>query len=330
MHKNNPYELNDKINELIDELECSYSLDLEKEILSLLNRLDSYPDMSRYQLSLTRKRLADYYAKEGITGNALELYSLALADNKHLPVKRALASLKKVPRESLAYSVEVNYISDNDIRLRSSENGEEYDPAKEELIEKALDILGPDYKSSFYHERSVHDFYKTDEPKLPNVDWDLDLLKSMAESKRIELAQEKGLEAARNFRASVNAPAIPPGPDLSEPELLFIKYIHHKRVSLDYIPGYFTYEYHLDYFSVLQRAFLKSLLRYAPASFALSKMTIAELKGILEENGISASGKKNALIDAIKENADLGPYEEMYYELTESGVIATGYKDLYT
>ena len=157
-----PYEINNYISELLDTLEMSFSVDIEKIILSKLNRIDSYPDMSKYQLSLTKKRLADCYKKNGITGNALELYQAALSDNKNLPVKRIVKTLLAIPQNELIYSTDVNYISEEDmIRHRSKGFDIEYDPDYEQQLHDAMGKLGKDYQHEYDRLRNIHAFYSS-------------------------------------------------------------------------------------------------------------------------------------------------------------------------
>lgn len=82
----------------------------ELQIILLLNKADSFSDMSKYQLSMARKRFADLYYKNGITGNTLEQYSSALRLNPNLSVRR-IKELNKIPKPDLIFSLDAN-ISD--------------------------------------------------------------------------------------------------------------------------------------------------------------------------------------------------------------------------
>ena len=312
-----PYEINNYISELLDTLEVSFSVDTEKVILSKLNRIDSYPDMSKYQLSLAKKRLADCYKKNGITGNALELYQAALSDNKNLPVKRIVKTLLAIPQNELVYSTDINYISEEDmIQHKSNGIGREYDPEYEQQLHNAMGKLGEDYQHEYDRLRNIHNFYSSlpedaPTPTSPTVQrassmhtsttgmteeelaamrrkymddvnkeyeerWDEFTAKSMAKSKAAQNKHEAALEPARNIIINhvTNLPADTSAMEFTEPELLFVKYLHHKPVSLDYIPEYFTFEHHIDYCKVIISAFDSGLLCYAPVSFALSIYSI--------------------------------------------------------
>ena len=154
-----PYDINKRILSRIKNMPSSFDQLEEKWILSNINRIDDYPNMSRHQLSLTKKAMADCYMEYGITGNALEFYEWALEDNKHLPVKRTITSLKKIPSDELSYSLDKNalfeaqfdlVVQDNETGISEVATPDEYDPKFEEFIQSELDKLGENYKKSFY------------------------------------------------------------------------------------------------------------------------------------------------------------------------------------
>nr|DAE03068.1 MAG TPA: ATP-dependent DNA helicase [Siphoviridae sp. ct2QJ10] len=367
-----PYNINANILSLIDTLEKDFSTKTEKDILSKLNLIDSYPDMSRYQLSLTKKKLADCYNQHGITGNALALYQSALSDNKSLPVKRTIKSLQAISCADLVYSIDVNYMDEKDIiQHKQNSFSNEYDSEYEQQLHEALGRLGNDYQQEFYRLRDIHDFYSSlpddaPPPTKPAIkrdlsrfseltgmtedeifnmrqkyidevnqeyeaNWDKITAKSMVSSKRAQNIHEKALEVARNLDHNyiTSAPANISDASFSDSELLFIKYIHHKSVLLDYVPGYFTHEYHIDYCNVIQRALGSGLLWYAPPAFTLSKMTVPKLKAFLLKNEQVPSGKKSNLINQILSFGNVKCFERKYYELTSFGIEQTGYVDLY-
>lgn len=367
-----PYEINNYISELLDTLEVSFSVDIEKVILSKLNRIDSYPDMSKYQLSLTKKRLADCYKKNEITGNALELYQTALSDNKNLPVKKIIKTLLAIPQNELVYSTDTNYISEEDmIQRKPKEADREYNPDYEWKLHNAMGKLGKDYQYEYDRLRNIHEFYSSlpddaPTPTSPSIKrdfsklsalagisedeissmrqkyidevnkeyeekWDELTAKSMAKSKAAQNKHEAALEPARNIiiDQSTDFPVSMSAIDFSEAELLFVKYLHHKPISLDYIPGYFTFEHHIDYCKVITSAFGSGLLCYAPVSFTLSKLSVPNLKDILSKNGIKISGKKADLINAVLSSINTSCFEKKYYELTQKGIELTGYEDIY-
>lgn len=84
----------------------------EQQIIFLLNKAESYTEMSTYQLSIARKRFAELYYAYGITGNALDQFVLALQCNPKLPVKRRVQELQKIPKSKLVYSLDSNMIGE--------------------------------------------------------------------------------------------------------------------------------------------------------------------------------------------------------------------------
>lgn len=353
-----PYEINREINALIQNLEHNFNVITERKILDLLNRIDAYSDMSRYQLSLTKKALGDCYFDHGITGNAIDMYKWALADYSRLPIKRRLSSLQKEPSDSLIYSLDVHTVSKDGIP-HHTRTAHEYDPEHEEKVETALNRLGRSYKEEFYRLRGVQEFYDSLSDDMPDPseincspirshpemaaedlaallekctkeiehefndphNQDTRLLKSMAKSKHYEDIHEEALAQIRNSVPLVDSStALTKNMDeLTDNELHFVKYLHHKPVSLPNVPGYFTHEYHLDYCHALQTAFHLGLIGYASASYALGKKTVAELKIIMQQNDCPASGKKSDLITAVLKTVGPGPYSRLIYELTEKG-----------
>lgn len=111
-----PYSILAEANRLISESikRGDFQPDYEKQIVSLLNAAESYPNMSTYQLSLAHKDLADLYNSLEITGSALEHYEIALRMNPRIAVKKKLKQLKSLPAESLIYSLNTNTASEPD------------------------------------------------------------------------------------------------------------------------------------------------------------------------------------------------------------------------
>lgn len=88
----------------------------ELQIILLLNKSDSFSNMSKYQLSIARKKFADLYYKNGITGNALEQYRIALDLNPKLSVKKRVAELNKIPKSDLIFSLDANISNEPDYK----------------------------------------------------------------------------------------------------------------------------------------------------------------------------------------------------------------------
>lgn len=118
---------------------------VERQIILLLNKADSYAEMSEYQLSLARKALGDHYFKSGITGSALNQYAIALELNSKISVKRNLSSLKKIPAERLVYSVDCNIVGEPDyqnLTYHKIELPKEVAEQMENLRRKNADRIG--------------------------------------------------------------------------------------------------------------------------------------------------------------------------------------------
>lgn len=195
-----PYLINNKILEYISSLEKEFNVIDEKVILYNLGIIESYPNMSRYQLSLTKKALAECYEKYDFLGSALHFYESGLNDNKNLPVKRKISSLRKLNREQLKWSIDPNtvlespvdlYVQEDELNrsLCASRITEEYDPAFEEYIEEELNKLGSPYKEEFFRFRELRDFEKDYFLSYPK--WVELTLDSFRESKAYQESKEK-------------------------------------------------------------------------------------------------------------------------------------------
>lgn len=190
-----PYILNEKLLKLIFSLKEDFNTTLEKNVLSLMNKIDTYPNMSPYQFSLSQKELADCYLEHGITGNALELYKLGLKKNKNLPVKRIISKLEKIQTQDLVYSLDINLFY-NDEPLSKAQSKDEYDPEFESFIQEQLDELGPEYRKSFYQFVQEHEFgggfntYLNGEAIWTYKDWALKTLESFKKSKEFSESKE--------------------------------------------------------------------------------------------------------------------------------------------
>lgn len=97
-------------------------------------------------------------------------------------------------------------------------------------------------------------------------------------------------------------------------EILLLSYLDKKNVNT-YLPNYWSFEYKLDTPNVIKKLFTYEYLQYAPDEFVLSKCKVGELKDIILKNNLKAKGKKDDLIDTIKQNiSDYPKYlTEKYY-----------------
>ncbi len=90
-----PYDLNNEATQIIEHL-MSTSFDgiLLRKALELLRVSASNPKMSKYQLSLTYKKLGELYLANEFKEDALKSFQKGLAYNPKLPVKRLIKSLQ--------------------------------------------------------------------------------------------------------------------------------------------------------------------------------------------------------------------------------------------
>ena len=143
-----PYDIINEANRLIDIcINSSLTKEQELQIILLINKAQSYTNMSKYQLSTTRKRFAELYYSLGITGNALDQYKLAIELNSKLPIKRVLHSLEKIPQCDLVYSLDTNTYNEPDysnIKRKASKIDADILKKQEQLREKQAAFLGID------------------------------------------------------------------------------------------------------------------------------------------------------------------------------------------
>lgn len=324
-----PYAINDRILSRIKNMLSSFNQLEEKWILSNINHIDDYPNMSRYQLSLTKKAMADCYMKHGITGNALEFYEWALEDNKHLPVKRIITSLKSIPSNELSYSLDKNALFEAqfDITVQNNETDisevaapDEYEPEFEEFIQSELDKLGEDYRESFYELLQRREFEK--DYFFPYKEWVKLTLESLWDSKKASEIHKIQLSKAKELDFN-NTPLPTYGnSDLTQEEMLFLQYLHHKKTSLDNIAGYWTHKYHMDYGYIIPKYFSLGFLQYAALEYSLQKSTIAKMTALLPKNETTVKRKKADLIHFIlshQNDLSLDSFKKMYYEITPTG-----------
>lgn len=91
------------------------AVETEKQVILLLNKSDSYKEMSAYQLSDARKKFAEYYYTNNLTGSALEQYQLAINLNPRISVKRHLKELLAINKNELVYSLDANMVGEPDM-----------------------------------------------------------------------------------------------------------------------------------------------------------------------------------------------------------------------
>lgn len=111
--------------------------------------------------------------------------------------------------------------------------------------------------------------------------------------------------------------------ELTLPEVFFLKYIDGRSTQIaDYIPGYFTYSYHIDYKKTIDRLARGGYVSYANPEYALAKHKVCELREMLVEKGIKPRGKKQDLVNALLScmtEEELNEVSKQYFSTTEEG-----------
>lgn len=86
-------------------------------------------------------------------------------------------------------------------------------------------------------------------------------------------------------------------------------------------PQWFTYELHISPSNYHKRMVEEGFLKPCTPSVALEKLNVAELKKILQTNGLEAKGKKTVLIDAILSSVNINSLNlPTYYEVSKNGM----------
>lgn len=112
---------------------------------------------------------------------------------------------------------------------------------------------------------------------------------------------------------------------LTSVEISFLDYIDSKKVHELSLPGYWTYEYNLDFKYVISKLINNGYL-IVTSTPNLNKLKVDELKDILRKYSLKVSGKKADLIKRIEENITeeqlsqyFESYGELYYKSTQTG-----------
>ncbi len=114
---------------------------------------------------------------------------------------------------------------------------------------------------------------------------------------------------------------------LTSVEISFLDYIDSKKVHELSLPGYWTYEYNLDFKYVISKLINNGYLIVSSTPDRLERLKVNELKDILRKHNLKVSGKKAELIQRIEENITTeqlsnyfnSHYDTLYYIATPSG-----------
>lgn len=192
---------------------CSTKDDLEnyeRQIICLLNKADTFPDMSKYQLAIAHKTLADMYFDLDIKGSALEHYEIGIDLYPKLSAKRKIAEIKKMDSSVLSYSLDPNLADEPDysplnyhdigvvalyhnkhsvhdtlgkkamdeLQRKAEEEDNIYDEEFEQMIKERLSKLDELSRSEFYRLRT----HRKNNGVLSAKDIDLLTLEAMEKS----------------------------------------------------------------------------------------------------------------------------------------------------
>lgn len=119
---------------------------------------------------------------------------------------------------------------------------------------------------------------------------------------------------------------------LNSIEKNFLKYIDGWRIDNFNLPGYWTYEYNIDYKYIISKFFNMGYLKTTNYVVNLDKLTMPDLKQVLRTYSKSTTGKKADLISRIENKLSESEIElvlndgNKYYSLTESGKLITNFK----
>ena len=164
-----PYRVLRDASKFLLALNKNFSPALEERVVILINAAEAHPEMSKRQVSLVRKDLADCYYENGYYGGAMDQYRLALELNPRLPVKRRIRELEAMTEtgpsacspdlvgDILQFKEYANFTHEYD-KIRTRQLRQEdllYDATWEAEVEARLDALGPAAKSEFHRIREA-------------------------------------------------------------------------------------------------------------------------------------------------------------------------------
>jgi hypothetical protein len=113
---------------------------------------------------------------------------------------------------------------------------------------------------------------------------------------------------------------------LTSVEISFLAYIDTTKVRELSVPGYWTYEYNIDFKYVISKLINNGYLIVSSIPDRLDRLKVNELKDILRKHNSKISGNKADLVQRIEENITteqlaqhFSSYGDLYYISTSSG-----------
>ena len=172
------------------------------------------------------------------------------------------------------------------------------------LLQVANGILNEEEKKAFI--KTVKDIIATGDPR--NIKYDiLHNLQSIIRSHFARASHKNNINAFE-----VVEDFVPDETTLSPEEHQLLYKINKQPFPGTYLPGYFSYEYQMDFSYTLNKLIYLGYLELVPQSQFMSKLTCADLRSILDRYRLPTKGKKDDLIDRVYANISPDEIDKLY------------------